>query len=67
MFSLYDRWSNKLLSAVGFHSIQLARLFEGHWAECGIEFFFVKINIYIFLIQLIGIIIGQLIDYQNNR
>jgi hypothetical protein len=30
------RWANKLLSTVCFHSIQLAGLFEGHWAECGI-------------------------------
>ncbi len=36
LFSL--TWSNKL-STVYFHSIQLAHLFEGHWAECGIVFF----------------------------
>ncbi len=27
---LCDKWSNKLLSTVCFHSIQFARLFEGH-------------------------------------
>ncbi len=40
VFSLYyDRWSNKLLSTVYFHSINLTRLSEGQWAECGIVCF----------------------------
>ncbi len=30
------------LSTVCFHSIQLARLFEEHWAECGIVCFLVN-------------------------
>ncbi len=49
--------------------IQLARLFERHWTECGvvcflgekIESFFNPIN------RLIKRTTGQLIDYQNNR
>ncbi len=45
LFSLYyDRWSNKLLSTVCFHSIQLACLFVGHWTECGIVCFVNKIK-----------------------
>ncbi len=40
VFSLYcDRWSNKLLSTVYFHSINLTRLSEGQWAECEIVCF----------------------------
>ncbi len=59
---------NKLLSTVCFHSIQLVRLFEGHWAECGSVFCKKKKKKkrklgFFFLIRLMEKIIGQLIDY----
>ncbi len=47
--------------------IQLARLFERHWTECGVVCFLSKINNNNFLLRLIERIPGQLIDYQNNR
>ncbi len=69
VFSLYyDWWSNKLFSTVCFHSIHLAHLSEGHcWAECGsVCFLSVKEKGAIFN-PINRKIIGQLIDYQNNR
>ncbi len=45
------------------------RVFEGHWAECGIVCILSINNIIWFnpINQLIELIIDQLIDYQNNR
>ncbi len=71
VYSLYyDRWSNKLLSTVyiNMYIIQLARLFERHWTECGVVCFLsIKYKNVMVLIRLIESITGQLIDYQNNR
>ncbi len=62
LFSLYDRWFNKL-NTVCFHSIQLVlRTLRRMWNSV---YFVIKIKSF-YLIRLIERIIGQLIDYQNN-